>query len=157
MTASGTLTWGLMTDIPKIKIDRSNTTLVMRCPFGDLYMKQPSINVEEANVVEEDFKAGSTVHFEFPYTEVHYILEGEAEVSYTLMSSFYTEKKTMKIEAGDAYLIPRGAFVEWKVSPKGPLRKFCVVMPGIAGVQQKLPPDKFQNLRDDLSYMAPAE
>ena len=147
--------WGVLTEIPKIRIDRSNKTSLVRCSFGDLYLKSPSINNEEGNIVEEDFKAGSHVHFEFPYAEAHYILEGESEMSYTLMSSFHTEKKTMKIQAGDAYLIPRGAFIEWKVSSKGPLRKLCVIMPGIAGTQQKLAPEKFINLKDDLSYMSP--
>ena len=115
-------------EIIKKKIDADTPpTHVFETEFGNLYM---GVNVPspEALVAIEDFAAGDTLRWRFWHTEVHFILKGKAEITYTL-GPWHDEKKTFSIEAGDCYVIPRAAELEFKVSPEGPLRKFCVVMP----------------------------
>jgi len=121
----------IKSEIPKIKIDPQGKVRVTRSRFGNLYFTGRFLMYPEANVICEYFGAGETVKWAFNYCEVHYILNGEADMSYSLYHTGHTEVKTMKVEKGDAYIIPSGAFVEWKVSNKGHLMKLCVIMPGM--------------------------
>ena len=79
----------------------------------------------------EEFPAGSTVFWFFDYDETHYVLQGEAEMTYSLASTSHAERKTVEIKQGDFYIIPLGARITWKVSPSGPLRLFWITEPGI--------------------------
>ena len=118
----------LLTEIPKRKIDPdASPKYVIETVCGKLYMGA-GVPSPDATVGIEDFGAGETIRWRFWHAEVHYILKGSAEVTYT-MPAWHDEVKTMTVEANDCYVIPRGAELEWKVSPEEPLRKFCVVMP----------------------------
>jgi ethanolamine utilization protein EutQ (cupin superfamily) len=120
----------ILTEMPKIKIEvKSKPHVKAKTLNGNLYFRGESIRVPQAWVVMEDFAAGDVVRWNFFYDEIHYILRGKAEVTYSLASTTYTEQKKMTAEAGDCYLIPRGASVEWKVDPSGPYQKLCVIMP----------------------------
>ena len=115
---------------PDAKVDRMLTV-----PGGKLldqfkiYWSGPAIRTPEASVAREDFPAGSTVRWFFDYAEVQYILSGKAEITYRL-APFYLEEKTITAEAGDVYVIPKGAVLEFKIDPSGPYKKLCVIMPG---------------------------
>ena len=117
-----------LTEIPKRKIDSEATPkYIIETAYGNCYIGV-GVPSPDAVVGIEDFGAGETMRWRFWHPEVHYILKGKAEVSYTL-PAWHDEVKTMTVEAGDCYVIPKGAELQWKVSSEGPLRKFCVVMP----------------------------
>ncbi len=117
-----------LTEIPKRKLDPdAPTKYIIETAYGNTYMGA-GVPSPDATVGIEDFGAGETIRWRFWHPEVHYILKGKAEVTYTL-PAWHDEVKTMTVEAKDCYVIPRGAELEWKVSPEGPLRKLCVVMP----------------------------
>jgi hypothetical protein len=85
--------------------------------------------IEPEGIIDvECFGPGEIFRCPFFHTEVHYILAGKAEVTYT-MPVLHNEKKKMVAEAGDAYLIPCGAHVEWKVISNEPYRHLSVIMP----------------------------
>ena len=78
-----------------------------------------------------EFPAGSTVFWFFDYDETHYVLSGEADLTYSLASTSHTEVKNAKIKQHDFYVVPTGCRLTWKVSPKAPLRLFWLTEPGI--------------------------
>ena len=117
-----------LTEIPKRRLDPDvPAKYVIETAYGQTYIGS-GVRSPDASVGIEDFGAGDTIRWRFWHAEVHYILKGKAEVTYTL-PAWHDEVKTMTVEANDCYVIPRGAELEWKVSPEEPLRKFCVVMP----------------------------
>jgi mannose-6-phosphate isomerase-like protein (cupin superfamily) len=78
-----------------------------------------------------EFAPGQPWSWAFQCDEFHYILQGKAEMVYSLGGMHHTERKTMHIEAGDIYLIPLGARIEWKIDPKDPpVRALNIIMPG---------------------------
>ena len=87
-----------------------------------------AINVPEAWVGVEDFEPGTELRWSFHYNEVHLILEGKAEISYTLAANPDKIFKAVA-EKGDTYLIPCGARVTWKVVSKEPFRHYFIIAP----------------------------
>jgi mannose-6-phosphate isomerase-like protein (cupin superfamily) len=76
----------------------------------------------------EDFLPGESVFWTFWHSEFHYVLKGKAEIVYSL-APWYDEEKSVTVGPGDAYLLPFGSNVTFKISPEGPMRHMCVVMP----------------------------
>ncbi len=89
----------------------------------------------------EDFFAGDTIRWTFVHAEFQYIFKGTAEISYTL-PPWHDEVKTMKVGPCDAYLIPQGADVTFKIGPREPLRHMGVSMPGYMQYAEIPPKDK---------------
>lgn len=87
-----------------------------------------AINVPEAWVGVEDFLPRSEFHWSFHYNEVHLVLQGKAEITYTLAAN-PDRVFTAVAEKGDTYLIPCGARVTWKVTSEEPFRHYFVIMP----------------------------
>ena len=118
-------------EILKVKVDpnRSPTHVTKTVP-GDLpgFPADTAIFHPEGMMAIEDFKAGDTIRWTFPHPEFQYVLKGKAELVYTL-APWYDEEKTLSVNTGDAYLIPNGADVTFKIAPGEPFRKLCVVMP----------------------------
>ncbi len=85
----------------------------------------------------EDFAAGATVFRYFTRDEVDYVLQGKAEMVYSLAGTSHTEQKTMTAEAGEAYVIPWGARVTWKVVPGSRFRRVSTSIPGFAQAERK--------------------
>jgi len=79
----------------------------------------------------DEFPAGSSVFWFFDYDETHYVLEGEAEIIYSLASTSHTVRKKAQIKKGDFYMVPLGARITWNVSKAGPLRIFWLTEPGV--------------------------
>ncbi len=79
----------------------------------------------------DEFPAGSTVFWFFDYDETHYVLEGEAEMTYTMAGTSHTVVKKAGIKRGNFYLVPMGVRITWRVSDKGPLRLFWFTEPGV--------------------------
>ena len=86
------------------------------------------INVPEAWIGVEDFLPGTEMRWAFHYNEVQLILEGKAEISYTLGTNPNKIFKAVA-EKGDTYLIPCGAKVTFKVISEEPYRHYFVIMP----------------------------
>jgi len=123
-------------EIKKIRIDpNASVDRMLTVPGGKLkdvtklYWAGPAIRTPEASVSREDFAAGTIVTWFMDYSEIHYILGGKAEVTYRL-APLYLEEKSFTAEAGDVYVIPKGAMMQFKIDPSGPYKKMCIVMPG---------------------------
>lgn len=126
--------------IPKVRIDPNGRQIEATCLRGRWSHYPDMIRKPEGMVVLENFPAGETARWTFWYDEVHYILDGEAELTYLLPATRFSVAKKMKVEKGDAYLIPKGAECTWQVAPGGPLKHFCVIMPGPEPYRPELMP-----------------
>ncbi len=123
-------------EIKKIRIDpNANVDRMLTIPGGELmgttklYWAGPDIRTPEASVSRLDYAAGSIRKWFFDFSEVQYILGGKAEITYRL-APLYIEEKNFTAEAGDVYVIPKGAIMQFKVDPSGPYKILCIVMPG---------------------------
>lgn len=125
----------VLTEIPKIKVDiEHEPDTKIESISGSFYgHKTPVIRVANGVFSLEDFGAGETITWMFPYDEFHWIVKGSAEMTYSLAGTSHTEQKTVRIKEGDIYLLPTGSRATWKVDPGVPLRKICVLLPSNAG------------------------
>jgi len=123
----------ILTEIPKAHYDPrskpSATATTLTGSFGTFPETRILSLNGECGVTE--FFPGQPWSWTFQCDELHYILQGRAEMTYSLGGTFHTERKTMHIEEGDIYIIPLGARVEWKIDANDPpLRALNVIMPG---------------------------
>jgi hypothetical protein len=124
------------TEIAKIRISpeagvdrRLKVPAGVFSPMMKLYWSGPAIRTPEASISREDSPAGSIIRWFFDYTVVQFILGGRAEITYRL-PPLYLEEKTFTAGVWDAYVIPKGTSVEFKIDPSGPYKKLCVIIPG---------------------------
>lgn len=96
---------------------------------GSVFIKR-FVKCPSGHITIEDFAAGSTFVWTFWHAEVHYIVSGKAEVTFSL-PPLHQREKTVTINAGDAYLVHRGERVTFKVDPAGPYRHLCILMPAV--------------------------
>lgn len=122
----------ILTEIPFMKFDPDQEPDLRVETVSGTLLNYTRNNIRTANgsCSLEDFPPGETVFWFFPHDEIHYVVKGKAEITYSLASSSHTEQKTMTAEAGEAYLIPHGARITWKVEPGDPFRHLCFIMPG---------------------------
>lgn len=111
--------------LPKPILDRIPVANVDATSSGRVY--------DTANCTGDilEIAAGASFFWFFSYDEIHSVLKGEAEVTYSLASTSHTVRKTLKIKPGDLYVVPLGARLTWKVSAAGPLKLFAVSIPGM--------------------------
>jgi uncharacterized cupin superfamily protein len=115
-------------EISKIKIDpEAKVKRIVKTLRGDLHFSCELVTPQGMLAVE-DFASGETIRWIFFHDEWHYILKGKAELTYSL-PPWHDEQKTMTVEAGEAYFIPCGADITFKIVSKEPYRKMLVVMP----------------------------
>jgi mannose-6-phosphate isomerase-like protein (cupin superfamily) len=95
---------------------------------GNLYMVGRPLVAPDGSVTVEDFGAGEQVRWAFWHAEVHYILSGEARVTYT-MPPWHDVEREATVSSGSFYVIPPGAELTFHIAPDAPLRKLCVIMP----------------------------
>lgn len=114
--------------IPRAKLDPDAAQTQVTCLRGT-WSHGGGVVAREGIAVLESFPAGKITHWVFWYDEIQYIMDGKAEVTYTLPANRFTVEKTMTVEKGDVYIIPKGADIYWNVDPSGPLKKLCIVMP----------------------------
>jgi len=118
-------------EIQKIKIDPERSpSRKLKFLTGTVYMYGPESTIPATSSfgVMERFASGETISWPFDVDEWHYTLKGEADVTYSLRSTFHTERKTMHVAPGDLYLVPAGAYLTWKVTSKDDLVRLCIVM-----------------------------
>ena len=94
---------------------------------GDLFMKR-FVREPAGHITMEDFAPGVTISWSFWHEEVHYIIKGKAEMTFS-EPPLHQNRQTITVEAGDIYLIRRGEYVTWKIGPKEPYRHLCIIMP----------------------------
>ncbi|MFC2032468.1 hypothetical protein ACFLUS_03780 [Chloroflexota bacterium] len=144
----------ILTEMPKVKLMTADhqpepgltPDIKVETVSGNFYpYLQPAIRTANGSIGFEDFGAGETITWMFPYDEFHWIAKGKAEMTYSLAGTSHTESKTVIVQEGDIYLLPLGSRVTWKVDPSGPLVKICVVMPGTARSTRR--PDKAHKLK----------
>ena len=118
-----------LTEIPKARIDpNAPLEYMLELPYHGNFYIGDFVPSPDANVGLQGFPAGEIGIWRFWHPEVHYVLRGKAEISYSL-PAFHLEKKTMKVEPYDCYVVPRGADLEFKVEPGETLRTLYVGMP----------------------------
>jgi hypothetical protein len=130
-------------EILKVKVEvEGDPTVVTNTVRGRLggFPIEKAIAHPECIMAVEDFFAGDTIRWAFHHAEFQYILKGKAELVYTL-PPWHDEQKTLKVQTGDAYLIPNGADITFKIDKGAPFRKMCVVMPAEMGYFEVPPKD----------------
>jgi mannose-6-phosphate isomerase-like protein (cupin superfamily) len=86
------------------------------------------VNDPRATIAYEAFDAHSTVNWTFWHDEVHVVMGGEAEVTYTLGPN-HRKQVQKRFGTGDAYLIPDGARATFRIVSDEPYLHVCVIMP----------------------------
>jgi mannose-6-phosphate isomerase-like protein (cupin superfamily) len=123
----------ILTEIPKTHYDPTAQPTGKATTLNGSFSYFPETRILTLNgqCSVTEFAPEQPWSWSFQCDELHYILQGKAEMIYSLGGTFHTERKTMHVEAGDVYIIPLGARIEWKVDPEyGPLRALNVIMPG---------------------------
>lgn len=115
-----------------IEVHRFDQRKLQQIPVRDgevLTWTQMTINQPECAAAFEEFHPGeSHDYYVFWYDEVHYALGGEAECTYRLAPT-YSQEHTMRVRAGDMYLLPVGVHHKWRVVGDEPYRLLWVTMP----------------------------
>ena len=131
-------------EILKVHVDPDvKPANLIETPHGSFAEFPPEVNIihPEGTMVLEDSYPSKDKRWSFFHAEFHYILKGEAEITYTL-PPWHDEEKTITVKAGDAYLIPKGADFKWNIYPGEPLRKMCVTMPAEPSYYEVIPKSK---------------
>lgn len=103
-----------------VKIETVNGVLwIKRC------FREPA-----GNIAVEDFSPGQALRWSYWHDEVHYIIKGKAEITFSMPPFHQTEEKIVA-EAGDAYMIYKGESLTFKVISEEPFRHLCIIMPAI--------------------------
>ncbi|MBI2869559.1 MAG: hypothetical protein HYX96_07030 [Chloroflexi bacterium] len=85
-------------------------------------------NAPEGTVGIENFLPGVETHWAFFHNEFQYIVQGEAEISYTLVPN-HDKVNTVTIKKGQCYLILNGTRATFRVKSKEPFTHLFVIMP----------------------------
>jgi len=89
------------------------------------YFREPA-----GNIAVEDFGSGQTFKWSYWHDEVHYIIKGKAEITFS-MPPFHEKEEKVIAETGDAYMIYKGESLTFKVISSEPYRHLCIIMPAI--------------------------
>jgi ethanolamine utilization protein EutQ (cupin superfamily) len=121
-----------MSEMLIAKVDRNefDDAATVETPRGNLHIL-PYISDEAAQVAYEHFEPKSTVVWQYWHDEVHYVIEGKAKITYALAPLFIVTGE-ITAEAGDVYLIPKGADLKFEIISDEPYRHLCVMMPADA-------------------------
>ena len=136
-------------EIKKVHVDpEAEPTYVVRWLKGGAaqFPEEKGIFHPQGIMAIEDFLAGESVFWTFwNGPEFHYVLKGKAEIKYSL-APWHDEEKAFTVGPGDAYFIPHGSLVTFIVSPEGPMRHMCVIMPQ-ENLFNEVPPKNIVKLR----------
>ena len=120
----------ILDTLPKIHVDVNDKQIEVTSLRGTWSVHPDLLWKPEALCHLQSFHAGKTTRYIFWHTEVQFVVEGKAQLSYSLPITRFSVEKTMTVEKWDAYVIPCGADIKFEVDPSGPLYTFCVAMPG---------------------------
>jgi len=96
------------------------------------YFPEAGIRTSEAIVAFEEFDKGDIVRFSPDRTIVAIVQQGQAEITYTLPGTHHTLVKKMTVAEGDVYVIPSGAYLEWRVGTGSVYRHLVIIVPGFS-------------------------
>jgi len=120
-------------EIPKLSINMADLgpERVINMPMLGKVIHFPEVGIRTRNAVVafEEFEAGNTLKFCEAQNGVAIVIQGKAEISYSLPGTHWTEVRTMTVAAGDAYVIPKGGQMVWKVDPSSRYRHLWVSIP----------------------------
>ncbi len=137
----GTIPEPILDEMPVIRMDTSIEPLSeTKSASGSFFLfgKRGSLLTANGLIVMEQFGAGTAITWMYPFDEFHYIIQGEADVTYTLASTENQVEKKMHVGVGDFFITPIGSIVEFKIWDQSPLRRICGLMPGTALNQGQL-------------------
>ena len=80
------------------------------------------------HITLEEFVPGDIITNVLYHTAIHYVLEGESEITYS-MPPFHQKEEKSYAKAGDAYLMYCGERVKWEITSDGPYRYICYTQP----------------------------
>jgi hypothetical protein len=127
--------------LPRVHLDVNHPQVEVTSLRGVWHINPNVIWKPEALVALESFPAGKVSRYVFWHNEVHFIVEGDAILTYSLPITRFSIEKEMHVTKGDAYVIPVGADIKFAVSDAGPLYKLAVAMPGPARYRPDLMPE----------------
>ena len=134
-------------EILKVHIDpEANPTVMtktLRGNFGGFPIETAILHPEGVMVVEDLFAGDTVEHWPFSHAEFHYVLKGKAELTYSL-PPWHDEEKTLTVVAGDAYLIPNGADVTFKIAHGEPYRHIAIAMPFLSSYFEVAPKNRIE-------------
>ena len=107
----------ILKEMPKIRISADG-------PPQGMYNANCAAQVEE-------LAPGTELFWFFPKDEIHHVLKGEADITYSLAGTSHTEKKNAHLTPGDWFIAPAGARITWNVISPGPFRYLWLTMPGV--------------------------
>ena len=136
--------------LPKIHVDINDPQIEVSSLRGNWTINPDLIHKPEALVQLEAFPAGKTTRYIFWHNEIQFVMGGKAELIYSLPITRFSVEKTLKVEKGDAYVIPCGADIKFKVDPSGPFHRLCIAMPSPARFRPDLMPPEARR-PDDTS------
>ncbi|MFC2032438.1 cupin domain-containing protein [Chloroflexota bacterium] len=138
----------ILTEIPIVKFDPDQEPDIRGESLGSVFYGFTKNRIRTANgsCGPEDYPPGKTMFWFFPTDQIHYIVKGRGEMTYSLAGTSHTEQKTITLEPGDCYMVPRGSRIAWKVAPGEPLRHFSFQMPGTPPRQRRT--DKMTPLKE---------
>jgi uncharacterized cupin superfamily protein len=113
--------------------DKMPKPILEKIPVSNVSANSTGRVYDTANCTADidEIPAGASFFWFFTYDEIHHVLKGEAEITYSLASTSHTVKKVLNVKQGDFYIAPLGSRLTWKVSPAGPLKLFSVAIPGL--------------------------
>ena len=135
----------ILTEIPIMKVDKNvkpkrkytrvNLDGSTQSTYG--YGPENTLSFVNARIGYEGLPAGAQNFWCFANdTEIQYMLKGKAEIKYSLEGTQHTEIKTMHVEEGDIYIVPRGARLKWNVDPNMDMLRISITIPGSATPQR---------------------
>ncbi|MFC2032440.1 cupin domain-containing protein [Chloroflexota bacterium] len=138
----------ILTEIPIIKFNPDDEPDIRGESLSGVFYGFSKNRIHTANGTFgwEEYPPGETMFWFFPTDQVHYIIKGRAEMTYSLAGTSHTEQKTIMLEPGDAYVVPRGSRIAWKVAPGEGLRHIGIQMPGTPHRQRRT--DKMTPLKE---------
>ena len=123
----------IVSEIPKFNInddDLGPEKAVVMPKFGTThYFMNSGIRTTNALVAFEEYEEGKTMRWVSHSDGVAIVMKGEAEITYSLLGTHYTEIKKMTVKVGDVYVIPNAAYLEWKIAPGSRYRHLYIRMP----------------------------
>jgi hypothetical protein len=86
------------------------------------------LNEPQAFVCLEEWPSGSENNWAFWHDEIHLVLDGEAEVTYTLPPN-HTKMQSRNCGKGSLYVILAGTRARWSIVSEMPYSHVCFIMP----------------------------
>ena len=120
----------IVDEIPKLHInttDLGREEKITMPMVGDvIHFPDVGIITKNAIVAFEDFEPGTTITWCESENGVAIVLQGQAEIKYSLRGTHWTEVKTMTVSPGDAYVVVEAGYMKCTVTSSNRYRHLWV-------------------------------